>query len=60
MKNFVQTSSGSAAKSEHIIEKDAYGNSVSEARRVRGKDGEIIHKHQDRVSTQKTVTSKKT
>ena len=40
------------AESEHIIEKDKDGNTVSKTHRV-SKDGKVIHQHQDHVSTQK-------
>ncbi len=49
------------AKSEHIIENDANGNTVSKTHKVTGKDGKVIHQHQDHVSTQKNPkTGKKT
>lgn len=49
------------AKSEHIIETDADGNTVSKTHKVTGKDGDVKHQHQDYVSTQKNPeTGKKT
>ncbi len=49
------------ATSEHIIEKDASGNTVSKTHKVTGKDGKVKHQHQDHVSTQKNPeTGKKT
>ncbi len=40
------------ATSEHLIEKDSQGNTVSKTHRVTSKDGDVIHQHQDHVSTE--------
>ena len=49
------------AASEHIIESDQDGNTVSKTHKVTSKDGDVIHQHQDHVSTEENPeTGKKT
>jgi hypothetical protein len=49
------------ATSEQLIEKDSQGNTVSKTHRVTSKDGDVIHQHQDHVSTEPNPeTGKKT
>ena len=49
------------ATSEHLIEKDSKGNTVSKTHRVTNGNGDVVHQHQDHVSTEvNPATGKKT
>ncbi len=49
------------AKSEHLIEKDSKGNTLSKIHQVTNEKGEVIHQHQEHVSTEPNPeTNKKT
>jgi len=45
-----QDKGADGSKSQHILEKDSKGNTVSKTHQVTNEGGEIIHQHQDHVS----------